>query len=60
MRNKPHWWILKLPLRVYPGKHWEIPRGKRWWLHYWTPAWHKGRGPYLSIGLGWFAIYRGY
>jgi hypothetical protein len=32
----------------------------KWWLHYWTPAWHKGRGPYVSIGLGFFAIYRGY
>ena len=32
----------------------------RWWLHYWTPIWHDGRGPYVSIGLGFFAIYRGY
>jgi len=36
------------------------PRPGNWWLHYWTPIWHEGRGPYVSIGLGWFAIYRGY
>jgi len=31
-----------------------------WWCHFWTPIWHEGRGPYVSIGLGWLAIYRGY
>jgi len=30
------------------------------WWHWWTPSWHHGRGPYISIGLGLFAIYRGY
>jgi hypothetical protein len=31
-----------------------------WWWAIWTPVWHHGRGPYLSIGLGLVAIYRGY
>ncbi len=31
-----------------------------WWWHWWTPKWHRGRGPYISIGCGLFAIYRGY
>ncbi len=30
------------------------------WTIWWTPVWHEGRGPYISIGLGLFAIYRGY
>jgi hypothetical protein len=30
------------------------------WLHCWTPTWHDGRGPYVSIGLGPWALYRGY
>ena len=37
--------------------------GLRYWVFYtiwWTPSWHEGRGPYVSIGLGPFAIYRGY
>ena len=32
----------------------------RFWAHWWTPVWHEGRGPYVSIGLGVVAIYRGY
>ncbi len=35
-----------------------LPRG--WWWQWWTPNWHKGRGPYISIGLWFFAFYRGY
>lgn len=35
-------------------------QGGRFWLYAWTPFWHEGRGPYLSVGLGWFAVYRGY
>ena len=31
-----------------------------WWCHIWTPVWHKGRGPYITIGLGRVAFYRGY
>ena len=30
------------------------------WICLWTPNWHKGRGPYISIGLGFIAFYRGY
>lgn len=33
---------------------------KKFWAIWWTPIWHKGRGPYLSIGLWIIAIYRGY
>ncbi len=36
------------------------PGASRWWFIAWTPIWHRGRGPYLSIGLGLFVIYRGY
>lgn len=31
-----------------------------WWLCLWTPSWHEGRGPYISLGLGFIAFYRGY
>jgi hypothetical protein len=30
------------------------------WFHFWTPIWHERRGPYISIGLYFFAIYKGY
>lgn len=30
------------------------------WLHLWTPTWHKGRGPYVSLSFGWIKIFRGY
>lgn len=33
---------------------------RKYWCHIWTPVWHKSRGVYVTIGLGWFAIYRGY
>ena len=29
-------------------------------LKLWTPTWHDGRGPYLSLGLGLMKICRGY
>lgn len=32
----------------------------RFWIDFWTPKWHCGRGPYLTVGLGLIAIYRGY
>lgn len=49
--HRPGWWV----------KWWGRRRGRyAWWCHLWTPKWHEGRGPYVSIGLGWFAIYRGY
>lgn len=47
-----------------PQAKWSIARlrgsGWRFWLHAWTPIWHDGRGPYLSVGLGRIGIYRGY
>ena len=35
---------------------------RSWSCHwdYWTPTWHKDRGPYISIGLGYIGLYRGY
>ena len=33
---------------------------KRAWVECWTPVWHEGRGPYLSIGLWFIAFFRGY
>jgi len=44
-----------------PAK-WHISKlaRKKFWLDIWTPSWHQGRGPYLSVGLYFFAIYRGY
>jgi hypothetical protein len=41
-------------------KYWAVKPRRGFWLHYWTPIWHKGRGPYLTWGLGIIAIYRGY
>ena len=48
--RKPEWSI-----RFLRGKD----EGFFWWNR-WTPPWHDGRGPYISIGLGLIAIYRGY
>ena len=33
---------------------------RRFYFNAWSPIWHKGRGPYFSIGLWYFGIYRGY
>ena len=34
------------------------------WIHLWTPIYHEGRGPYISIGiwlgLGTLRLLRGY
>lgn len=43
---KPRWGIRLLPVKF--------------WFIWWTPVWHKGRGPYISVGLFLVAIYRGY
>jgi hypothetical protein len=32
----------------------------KFWCDLWTPSWHGGRGAYMSVGLGFMAIYRGY
>lgn len=48
---------------VKPKPRWAINCKRcHWgfWLHYWTPVWHQGRGPYLTVGLGIVAVYRGY
>lgn len=35
---------------------WKQPTGDDYtWIHLWTPIWHEGRGPYISIGI-WFGI----
>lgn len=43
---------------------WAIRRLKPGWRRFWfivaLPPYHNGRGYYVSIGLGLFAIYRGY
>jgi hypothetical protein len=33
---------------------------KEFWFQAWTPAWHGGRGKYVSVGLYFIGIYRGY
>jgi len=45
-----------------PRPRWKVRAGRvgGWWCHLWTPVWHEGRGPYVTIGLGVVAIYRGY
>jgi hypothetical protein len=32
----------------------------RAWIFAWTPTWHEGRGPYISIGFYFIRICRGY
>ncbi len=41
---------------------WEVKWGlcNGFWTKAWTPTWHKGRGPYVTIGLGIVRIARGY
>lgn len=33
---------------------------KDWWFQWWTPTWHFGKGPYITIGFWRIRIYRGY
>jgi len=51
--------VMKRPF-AKPKPGWAIRFCKGFWAHWWTPVWHNGRGPYLSVGLGLIAIYRGY
>ncbi len=37
-----------------------IVRRTKFFAHWWTPIWHKGRGPYVTIGLGIVHFGRGY
>jgi hypothetical protein len=56
------WRGLVLMRRPYPqpGPGWSVWLAGGWWVHAWTPVWHGGRGPYISVGLGWIAFGRGY
>ena len=60
------WRGIRIMHRPIPGllQRWHIRRlhgaRQRFWLHYWTPAWHEGRGPYFNIALGVIQIARGY
>lgn len=58
------WRGIRAMRRDAAGASWSVRwfrgAGPRWWAHWWTPVWHDGRGPYVSIGLGLFAVYRGY
>lgn len=48
-------------LSLHAPASWKVKVGwLGFWVHWWTPAWHAGRGPYVSIGLGVVGIYRGY
>lgn len=51
-------WRVRRVKRGYPlGSTTKL---RPFWCEAWTPIWHDGRGPYLSLGLGVFAVYRGY
>jgi hypothetical protein len=41
-------------------KYWAVQPCRGFWLQYWSPIWHEGKGPYISVGLGVVGIYRGY
>ena len=45
---RPKWWTIKIGIVKNP------------WIILWTPSWHENRGPYVSIGLLFLKIYRGY
>jgi len=54
--------LLAMPKWYVVLKHWTIrfTIHGQFWAHWWTPIWHEGRGPYISLGLGPIRIYRGY
>ena len=52
-------------------RHMKFPHGKvnyairfkrygRFGFHFWTPVYHEGRGPYVSLILWFVAFFRGY
>lgn len=49
MDNNPRWAVRILK-----------PHYRKFWWIICLPPYHNGRGRYVSIGLGLFAIYRGY
>jgi len=38
----------------------EVSKDSDWWCQWWTPTWHFGKGPYVTIGFWKLRIYRGY
>jgi hypothetical protein len=43
------------------GARWFVDWGRfGWGAAFWTPVWHEGRGPYLTLLLGICRITRGY
>ena len=52
--------VKAMPRKLDLLRMWSARRSLGFWAHWWTPTWHDGRGPYVSIGLGFFAVYRGY
>ncbi len=57
-RRQPVNYAIRRVWRGYPIG--SATRASGFWVHAWTPTCHEGRGPYVSIGLGWVALYRGY
>jgi len=49
-----------ITIRLLTAPHFKAPLRNRFWWHWRTPCWHEGRGPYITIGLGIIAFYRGY
>lgn len=48
-------------MRFPNAARWSVRFGWRgFWCHLWTPVWHEGRGPYVTLGLGCVQVYRGY
>lgn len=52
--------VMKDPMLLFDFRYWSIRFNKRFWCQIWIPSWNKGRGPYITIGLGIIAICRGY
>jgi len=50
--DKKYWCIDKQPKRGFENR--------RFWFHLWLSKGHEGRGPYLTIGLWFIRIMRGY
>jgi len=53
---------IEKPLHFFKPEYWHIEfhKTEATWFHIWTPVWHKGRGPYVSIGFKFFRLIRGY
>ena len=47
-------WHMRWPhAKVNYGIDWMVRRDRRdyTWVHLWTPIYHEGRGPYISVGI---------